>query len=159
MNGTLVKSIDKKRNRKTKKGLLHKLKMYFMFNPLKAKTTDPYIVDTNNEDIVKMRKKEITMFSKQLYDFGFDFTSLTSQKPRKEQEIKQAYFVAQTISTNEEISKKMFGKKALPLLDISDLLSIKKNFLVENEAYILGLSLLLIGDYKLLKEYLVEEKT
>ncbi len=99
------------------------------------------------------------MFSKQLYDFGFNFTSLTSQKPRKKQEIKQAYFIAQTISTNEEISKKMFEEKALPLLDISNLLSIKKNFLVENEAYILGLSLLLIGEYKLLKEYLVEEKT
>lgn len=159
MNGTLVKSIAKKRNRKTKKGLLHKLKMYFLFNPLKAKTMNPYIIDTNSEDIVKKRKKEITMFSKQLYDFGFNFTSLTSQKPRKKQEIKQAYFIAQTISTNQEISKKMFDEKALPLLDISNLLSVKKNFLVENEAYILGLSLLLLGDYKLLKEYLVEEKT
>ncbi len=58
MNGTLVKSIAKKRNRKTKKGLLHRLLMFFVFNPLKAKATDPYIIDTNNEDIVKKEKKK-----------------------------------------------------------------------------------------------------
>ncbi|MFP3725866.1 hypothetical protein U8V72_11750 [Priestia filamentosa] len=159
MNQTLVKSIIKVRSQKARRGFLHKLKLYLAQKTLKAKPSEPYIIKANSNDTVDMRQNEISVFLKQLYEFGFDFTSLTSKKPRQEQEIETSYLVAETISTSKELSEKMLSAKALPLADITNILSVKKNFLVKNEAYITALTLLLIGNYKLIKEYLVEEKT
>ncbi|MCU7667903.1 hypothetical protein [Bacillus thuringiensis] len=109
-----------------------------------------------NADNADKRKKEILRFSKDLQPFGLNFSSMVTEKPRKEKDIHLALSIAKTITENKHIKEKLFLQRSIPVLEVTSNISTRKSFIVKNEAYIIGLTILLAGEYKLLKEYWVE---
>lgn len=109
-----------------------------------------------NEDTADKRKKEILEFSKDLQPFGLTFSSMTAEKPRKEKDVQLALSIAKTITENKHMKEKFFLQKNIPVLEVTSNISTKKSFIVKNEAYIIGLTVLLTGEYTLLKEYWIE---
>ncbi|PFJ25898.1 MULTISPECIES: hypothetical protein [Bacillus cereus group] len=109
-----------------------------------------------NVDNADKRKKEILKFSKDLQPFGLNFSSMVNEKPRKEKDIHLALSIAKSITENKHMKEKLFLQRSIPVLEVTSNISVKESFLVKNEAYIIGLTILLTGEYKLLKEYWVE---
>jgi len=160
VNELLVETKRKQSDSKGRESIYQKIKRFFGQNPPVYDSFHEVVHKKQTEAATNIalenRRKEITEFSEKSKHFGISFACMVSEKPRTTQEVQLAYFIAETVAKNKKIEKKLFLEKKLPVSDIISVVSTRKSFLEKNQAYIIGLWIILTSEYEWLKDYLIE---
>ncbi|MFE8703608.1 RNA polymerase sigma factor SigI [Cytobacillus sp. FJAT-54145] len=111
---------------------------------------DDYRKKTEEE----LRRNEIMQFSQVLIDFDLSFQDLLQQSPKHADARKNAIEVANTLVHNDELRNILLEKKRLPIKQLEDQVDVSRKTIERNRKYIIAISLILIGDYLYLKDYI-----
>lgn len=102
----------------------------------------------------ELRREEISQFIKVLNDFDLSFQDLIEQTPKHADARKNAMSVAQILAKEEELRNILLEKKRLPIKQLESYVSISRKTIERNRKYIIAISLILIGDYLYLRDYI-----
>ncbi|WP_077211296.1 RNA polymerase sigma factor SigI [Bacillus dakarensis] len=102
----------------------------------------------------EQRREEIIQFSGILKDFGLSFNELIEQSPKHADARKNAMIVAKTLVSDPELQKLLLEKKRLPIKQLEDKVEVSRKTIERNRKYIIAISLIFIGDYIFLKDYI-----
>ncbi|KAA9027606.1 RNA polymerase sigma factor SigI [Niallia endozanthoxylica] len=102
----------------------------------------------------QLRKEEILLFTRMLQQFNLTFQDLLEQSPKHADARKSAILVAKVVADNEELSNHLLNKKQLPIKQLESLVSVSRKTIERNRKYIIAISLILIGDFVYLKDYI-----
>ncbi|KAB2337286.1 RNA polymerase sigma factor SigI [Cytobacillus depressus] len=102
----------------------------------------------------ELRREEILQFNEVLGQYDLSFSDLVQQSPKHADARKNAMNVAKLIADNEELKQILLEKKRLPIKQIENSVSISRKTIERNRKYIIAMSLILIGDYVYLRDYI-----
>ncbi|MBY0120951.1 RNA polymerase sigma factor SigI [Bacillus sp. S/N-304-OC-R1] len=111
---------------------------------------DNYIRKTDEE----LRREEIIQFSQVLEQFELSFSDLIEQSPKHADARKNAMIVAKLIADKEELKQILLEKKRLPIKQLENYVSISRKTIERNRKYIIAMTLILLGDYVFLRDYI-----
>lgn len=112
------------------------------------------IEEYQNQEENKMRKLEIQEYEKELKKWGIEFWELVQASP-KQQKLKNLYKeVAQFIVRESDILDNLVSTKRLPIKEIQKNIPIHRKKIERGRIYIIALVIVLIGDYKFIREYI-----
>jgi RNA polymerase sigma factor len=111
---------------------------------------DAYKKKTENE----LRKEDIVKFTEILKEFGLSFSDLLEQSPKHADARKNAILVAEILSENDELKEVFLTKKKLPIKQLETQVDISRKTIERNRKYIMAITLILIGDFVFLKDYI-----
>ena len=100
------------------------------------------------------RRDEITKFAQELINFGITFSDLVAHSPKHEDARLRAMEVAQMIAGQPEWIHHLQQKKELPLKQITLATDLSRKTLDRQRKYIIGITLVFLGDYRYLRSYL-----
>lgn len=101
------------------------------------------------------RRDEIIRFTQSLSEFGISMEELVDVSPKHSDARQTAMQVARIIAMNPEMKAYLLEKKSLPLKALLSHVTISRKTLERQRKYIIAISLILIGDYDMMKEYIV----
>lgn len=101
------------------------------------------------------RRDEINRFTQSLSEFGISMEELVDVSPKHSDARQTAMQVARIIAMNPEMTAYLLEKKSLPLKALLSHVAISRKTLERQRKYIIAISLILIGDYDMMKEYIV----
>nr|WP_231734742.1 RNA polymerase sigma factor SigI [Bacillus sp. FJAT-29937] len=102
----------------------------------------------------ELRREEILQFNEVLNQFELSFNDLLQQSPKHADARKNAMMVAQLIAEHSELKQMLLEKKRLPIKQLENYVSISRKTIERNRKYIIAMSLILIGDYVYLRDYI-----
>jgi len=102
----------------------------------------------------QLRKEEILLFTRMLQQFDLTFQDLLEQSPKHADARKSAILVAKAVADNEMFSNSLLKKKQLPIKQLESVVSVSRKTIERNRKYIIAISLILIGDFVYLKDYI-----
>jgi RNA polymerase sigma factor len=105
------------------------------------------------EDSLK-RREEIIDFQDQLSLYNLSFIDLVEQSPKHEDARLNAIKIAKKVVTSNELMNYLMEKKRLPIKKIEKQVNVSRKTIERNRKYIIAISLILIGNYVYLKDYL-----
>ncbi|NQD65480.1 RNA polymerase sigma factor SigI [Bacillus haikouensis] len=105
------------------------------------------------EDSLK-RREEIIDFQDQLSLYNLSFIDLVEQSPKHEDARLNAIEIAKKVVTSNELMNYLMEKKRLPIKKIEKQVNVSRKTIERNRKYIIAISLILIGNYVYLKDYL-----
>lgn len=108
----------------------------------------------NDEEASRERKEEILLLNKLLCDYGISFADLVKCCPKHEDARKRAILAATKIVLNEELKNYLLSRKNLPLKNLVLRVNVSRKTLERQRKYIIALTLILIGDFPYLQDYL-----
>lgn len=108
-------------------------------------------------DIQENRRSEVLQFIQQLTVYNLSLKQLAAATPKHHQARQRAMQAAKLIVASKELSRHVREKKELPLKEMESLLDVSRKTLERQRKYIIGLFILLTGDYQYLVEYLPSE--
>ncbi len=121
------------------------------FEKITWKTSyDQYI----EEDINQLRRAEIVEFQTELRKYGISMQDLIKVSPKHQDARVNAYKVARIICNNELYSKYLLETKGLPLKHLEKEVNVSRKTLERQRKYIIALSIIILGRYYFLEEYL-----
>ena len=100
------------------------------------------------------RRDEILQFNEVLQNYELSFNDLVQQSPKHADARKNAMMVAKIIADKEELKNILIEKKRLPIKQLESYVSLSRKTIERNRKYIIAISLILIGDYVYLKDYI-----
>jgi RNA polymerase sigma factor len=100
------------------------------------------------------RREEIVDFQEQLTLFNLSFMDLVEQSPKHEDARLNAIEIAKTVVTSNDLMNYLMEKKRLPIKKIEKQVNVSRKTIERNRKYIIAISLIMIGDYVYLKDYL-----
>lgn len=100
------------------------------------------------------RKDEIIKYSKILTQYGISFSELVELSPKHEDARLRAMGVAWIIAGNDRYREYLQTKKSLPLKKLESEVKVTRKTLERQRKYIIAVALILIGEFKYLKEYI-----
>lgn len=100
------------------------------------------------------RREEIHQFQLALRDYDLSFEELVLQSPKHADARKNAMEVARILSENEALKQQLLEKKRLPIKQLEERVDLSRKTIERNRKYIIAISLILIGDYIYLKDYI-----
>ncbi|MGG0719443.1 RNA polymerase sigma factor SigI [Robertmurraya massiliosenegalensis] len=100
------------------------------------------------------RKNEIIQFAGILQQYELSFDELVKNSPKHADARKNAMKVAQTLVEQEELKQFLLEKKKLPIKQLEEAVQVSRKTIERNRKYIMAISLILIGDYLYLKDYI-----
>ena len=89
-----------------------------------------------------------------LQQFDLSFKDLIEDSPKHADARKNAILIAKVIAENEDLKNILLEKKRLPIKQLESYVSMSRKTIERNRKYIIAISLVLIGDYVYLKDYL-----
>lgn len=107
------------------------------------------------QQIEAARREEIERFSAWLAEFGITLEELVDLSPKHADARWNAIQVAKVIASKPEFSDYLIQKKALPLKDLVEEVGVSRKTLERQRKYIIAIALILIGDFELLRDYIV----
>lgn len=126
------------------------------FSPFLDEAGMPVEVDAIIDEIA--RRQEIQMLGRALEIYGISFSDLPKASPGQERTRRQALAAAQCLASDIELKKYFEEKKMLPLALLESRYNINRKFMDRYRKYIVAISLIIMGEYTYLKEYLGLEK-
>ncbi|MFO1445671.1 RNA polymerase sigma factor SigI [Bacillus sp. Bva_UNVM-123] len=102
----------------------------------------------------ELRRDEIKQFIEVLREFDLSFQDLIEQTPKHADARKNAMTVAQILAGESDLKNSLLEKKRLPIKQLEKYVSISRKTIERNRKYIIAISLILIGDYIYLKDYI-----
>jgi RNA polymerase sigma factor len=100
------------------------------------------------------RREEIVDFQEQLTLFNLSFMDLVEQSPKHEDARLNAIEIAKTVVASNDLMNYLMEKKRLPIKKIEKQVNVSRKTIERNRKYIIAISLIMIGDYVYLKDYL-----
>jgi RNA polymerase sigma factor len=100
------------------------------------------------------RKAEIIEFSQVLAQYGISFSELVEVSPRHDDARLRAMSVAWIIAGNARYRSFLQEKKSLPLKQLEQEVKVSRKTLERQRKYIIAVTLVLIGEFHYLKEYI-----
>ncbi|MGM0902499.1 MAG: RNA polymerase sigma factor SigI [Bacillota bacterium] len=102
----------------------------------------------------QQRRDEIVQFQQVLFEFGLSFDDIVQQSPKHADARKNAIKIAKIIIENEDLKQQLLDKKRLPIKQLEKLVSLSRKTIERNRKYIIAISLVFMGDYMYLRDYL-----
>jgi RNA polymerase sigma factor len=115
---------------------------------------DLSIEDYKKKHDEQLRKEEIIQFQQVLKDFGLSFQDLVEHSPKHADARKNAMIVAKTLVEDEELKQLLLEKKRLPIKHLEKKVQVSRKTIERNRKYIIAISIILLGDYLYLKDYI-----
>jgi RNA polymerase sigma factor len=103
------------------------------------------------EDI---RKDEIVHFSELLRTFELSFSDLVENSPKHADARKNAILIARILVEHTDLRNLLLEKKRLPIKQLEEMVDVSRKTIERNRKYIIAISLILLGDYMYLKDYI-----
>ncbi|NMB00205.1 MAG: RNA polymerase sigma factor SigI [Firmicutes bacterium] len=100
------------------------------------------------------RREEIFRLDQLLSHYGIRFSELVKISPKHQDARDRALQVARTIISDPELLGYLTKKKSLPLKELESRVDVSRKTLERQRKYIITLTLILIGDFYHLQEYL-----
>ena len=102
----------------------------------------------------ELRKEEILQFSEKIHQYDLSLKDLIHYSPKHADARKNAIMVAKILTENESLKNSLIKNKRLPMKQLESYVPLSRKTLERNRKYIIAISLILIGDYVYLKDYL-----
>lgn len=100
------------------------------------------------------RREEIFRLDQLLSHYGIRFSELVKISPKHQDARDRALQVARVIVNDPELLAHLTSKKSLPLKELEERVVVSRKTLERQRKYIITLTLILIGDFYHLQEYL-----
>ncbi len=100
------------------------------------------------------RREEIFRLDQLLSHYGIRFAELVKISPKHQDARDRALQVAKTLVSEPTLLSHLTSKKSLPLKELEERVQVSRKTLERQRKYIITLSLVLIGDFYHLQEYL-----
>ncbi|WP_080846871.1 RNA polymerase sigma factor SigI [Cytobacillus gottheilii] len=100
------------------------------------------------------RRDEILHYKQALNEFDIQFSDLAMISPKHIDARRNAILAAQVVAEDEHLSGALLSKKKLPVKELEKRLAVSRKTIERNRKYIIAVSLILIGDYIYLKDYI-----
>jgi len=101
------------------------------------------------------RKEEIIRFTMMLSDFDISMEELVDISPKHQDARVNAIEVAKIIAAQPELSEYLLSKRSLPLKLLMSHVAVSRKTIERQRKYIIAVSLILIGEFDMLQEYIV----
>lgn len=101
------------------------------------------------------RREEIMRFTMMLSDFEISMEELVDISPKHQDARENAIEVAKVIAAQKELCEHLITKKSLPLKALMKHVSVSRKTIERQRKYIIAVSLILIGDFEMLQDYIV----
>ena len=105
-----------------------------------------------NDD--EKRREEIIQFQLMLQQYGLSFQDLVENSPKHADARKNAMEVASILSRDSVLRQQLLEKKRLPIKQLEEKTHLSRKTIERNRKYIIAVSLILMGDYLYLKDYI-----
>jgi RNA polymerase sigma factor len=124
-------------------------------DPLASRIESNLSVEEYQKEIEQEhRKEEIIRFQNVLNEFGLSFNEIVKQSPKHADARFNAMTIAKTIADNEILKEALFDKKRLPIKELEKQVNVSRKTIERNRKYIIAMTLILVGDYLYLKDYI-----
>ncbi|NLJ74633.1 MAG: RNA polymerase sigma factor SigI [Firmicutes bacterium] len=100
------------------------------------------------------RREEIFRLNQLLSHYGIMFSELVRISPKHQDARDRALQVARILSSDPELLSYLTSKKALPLKELQKRVDVSRKTLERQRKYIITLTLILVGEFYHLQEYL-----
>ena len=104
----------------------------------------------------KQRRLEILTFTNLLNEYEISFQDLVDQTPKHQDARANAIMVAKLLAQNKSLLKQFIDSKKIPVKELTKIVSVSRKTIERNRKYIIGMTIILTGDFPFLKEYLKE---
>ncbi|RIW30173.1 RNA polymerase sigma-I factor [Bacillus salacetis] len=108
----------------------------------------------DRDKIVSERKEEIMAFSKQLKKYSLSFEDLVKISPKHEDARMNAISIAEVVASTPSLLEYLEEKKRLPIKQLEKEVGFSRKTIERNRKYIIAITLILMGDFYYLKDYL-----
>jgi RNA polymerase sigma factor len=112
------------------------------------------IEDYKKKTDEELRREEILQFTSVIQQFDLSLKDLLEHSPKHADARKNAMIVAKILAEDEKLKNSLLHKKRLPIKQLEGAVSISRKTIERNRKYIIAISLILIGDYVYLKDYI-----
>jgi RNA polymerase sigma factor len=112
------------------------------------------VEEFDKQEEANKRREEILSFQEHLAHFKLSFKELLEQSPKHEDARLNAIDIAKTVVNSKELLDYLIDKRRLPVKKIEKQVSVSRKTIERNRKYIIAISLILIGDYVYLRDYL-----
>ncbi len=99
------------------------------------------------------RRREIEQLTDELSVYGISFSELVQVSPRHRDARESAKQVARTLAGSVELLAKLRQSKGLPLKELEQVATVSRKTLERQRKYIIALTLVLTGDYPLVRSF------
>lgn len=110
------------------------------------------VYDRDNE--VLLRQNEIEEYKEELKKYNIDMKMLTENSPKQKRTREMYKKIALHIINNEECMDYLKRNQRLPIKNIIKNMKVPRKKIERGRIYIIGIVILLKGDYPMLKEYI-----
>ncbi|HHY95468.1 MAG TPA: RNA polymerase subunit sigma, partial [Firmicutes bacterium] len=100
------------------------------------------------------RREEVGRFKEGLRGLGLTLPDLVRVCPRHRDARKRALAVAQYLARHPELGREALARREIPMRELQAQLNVGRKALERNRKYILAMTLVLMGDYPYLQDYL-----
>ncbi|HHT36480.1 MAG: RNA polymerase sigma-I factor [Candidatus Wallacebacter cryptica] len=100
------------------------------------------------------RREEIFRLNQLLSEYGVRFSELVKISPKHQDARDRALEVARILANDPELLKFLTQRKALPLKELEKVVKVSRKTLERQRKYIITLTLILVGEFHYLQEYL-----
>ncbi|GAX91471.1 RNA polymerase sigma factor SigI [Effusibacillus lacus] len=112
-------------------------------------------LDLHQQSIeIETRQDEIIRFTEWLAEFDISLDELVELSPKHADARLNAMEVARVIAGDSELRNYLMDKKALPLKLLSSRVSVSRKTVERQRKYIIAITLILIGEFEMLKGYI-----
>lgn len=101
------------------------------------------------------RREEIIRFAMMLSDFEITMDELVDISPKHQDARENAIEVAKVIASQQDLSDYLLTKRSLPLKSLMNHVQVSRKTIERQRKYIIAASLILIGDFEMLQDYIV----
>jgi RNA polymerase sigma factor len=102
----------------------------------------------------ELRRDEIIHFTALLKEYGLTFAEIADQSPKHADARKNAMEIASSLVRDKELAAYLQEKKRLPIKQLEGTAAVSRKTIERNRKYIIAVSLILMGDYVFLQEYI-----
>ncbi len=100
------------------------------------------------------RREEIFRLNQLLSNYGVLFADLLKTAPKHKDARERALEVAQILASDPELMSYLTSRRSLPLKELEKRVGVSRKTLERQRKYIITLTLILVGEFRYLQEYL-----
>ena len=112
------------------------------------------VEEFGKQEEARKRREEILYFQEQLTQYKLSFHDLVEQSPKHEDARLNAIEIAKKVVSSPELLDYLTEKRRLPIKKLEKQVNVTRKTIERNRKYIIAISLILIGDYVYLRDYL-----
>ncbi|UCZ54846.1 RNA polymerase sigma-I factor [Bacillus shivajii] len=102
------------------------------------------------------RREEIIHLQENLSQYGITLAEVSEQSPKHKDARENMLEIAKTVINDDNLRETLIEKKRLPMKQLMNEITMSRKTIERNRKYIITLTIILMEDYRYLKDYLKE---